>query len=359
MTPEQLRDRLRELGIARDLRTLTDWRQKGLLPPLERASLGRGRGVQRYWSEDVLDQAIAVDCLVKRYGTADETLFGLWLVGYPVDHAVAQQAWIESVKRMQHRRRQAASRYRGGFPGLGRSWWKRLKSHVAFALPWWQELPSSDRERISEFLGDTQEWLRDEENRDDDAYRYAIADLIIGLAKIDRKSFYRWIDDVWADIDPASLFAITPYLELVQSMSLEELDAAQESLASVTNMIRRAVELFGSADCVNAVVIPLLLMKDFLGTMIARILIKTNRAIPEMPLEETIALVHDVVMRVQLPDITKKSDGGVVFAERMHIEWEATKKKLSQVWEERRERWRSRIENQRASLNGRRDPDSG
>src|SRR6516162_4510720 len=71
-TPAELRDRLRELGIARDLRTLTNWREKGLLPPLQRASLGRGRGVKRYWSDDVLDRAIAVDWLLIRCGRADE-----------------------------------------------------------------------------------------------------------------------------------------------------------------------------------------------------------------------------------------------------------------------------------------------
>jgi hypothetical protein len=352
-TPEQLRDRLRELGIARDLRTLTDWRQKGLIPPLQSASRGRGRGVKRYWSDDVLDQAIAADWLLKRCGSTGETLFGLWLAGYAVDHAAAQQAWIHSVERLQHRRQQAASRYSGRFPGLARSWWKRLRSRTGFTSPWWRELPAGDQERISSLLGDTLEWLRDDEERDDDAYRYAIAELIIESSNTNRRKFYRRFDRMWADADPASLFAITPYLELVRSMSPAELTAAHKSLARVASMLRRVVELSGSDDRVGTVVIPMALMRDFLGTLIARILIKASRALPDLPLEESILALHDLVQSVQLVDINKKSDGRFVFSERVYIQWEATKKNLSQLWEHVLKRRKL------ATLNGPPEPASG
>ena len=245
-TPAQLRDRLLELGIRRDLRTLTNWRQKGLLPQLQSVSSGRGRGVKRYWSDEVLDQAIAVDWLMKRCGNADETLFGLWLAGYLVDPIDAQRAWIEELKRVQHRRQQqAASRFSGRFTGLGKSWWNRLKSHVAFTLPWWRELPDNDRENITPNpKGDTEEWLRDDEERDDDAYRYAIANVVIGLMKIDRRAFYNKIDQLWPNIDPASLFAVTPSIEFIESMSLPELEAAQRSIVSVAFMLRHVAEGF-------------------------------------------------------------------------------------------------------------------
>jgi hypothetical protein len=310
--------------------------------------------VKRYWNDDVVDQAIAVDWLLCRSGRADEALLGLWLSGYTVDPAAAQLAWIEDLKRVQHRRQQAASRLSGRFSGLGRSWWKRLKSNAAFTLPWWRQLPDSDRENISNFLGDTQEWLRDDEERDDDAYRYAIADLIIGFTKTDRKAFYKQIDDVWADIDLKSLFAITSYIEFVKSMSLEELDAAQESLSRVTNMLRRVAELLGHADRVDAVIIPLLLMSQLLGTLIARILIKTLRVIPEIPLEESIAILHDLVVRVQSTDITNKIDGRFGFSERVNAEWEVVKKKLLQLWDQALE-----SEDQPLTMNGPPDPASG
>jgi hypothetical protein len=325
-TPAQLRDRLLELGIDRDLRTLTDWRQKGLLPPLLRVSGGRGGGIKRFWGERVLDQAIAADWLLNRSGRAEKTLLWLWLAGYPVDAAAAQRSWIQDIERTQHRRQQAAKRFSGGFPGLGRSWWKGLKSHAALTSPWWRELPESDRERISNFLGETQEWLRDDKERDDDAYRYAIADLMIGLTRADRKSFYRRIDAVWADMDPASLFAITPYLGLVESMSLEELSAAHKSLTEVASALRHVVVLSGVADRVNAAVIPVVLMGDFLGTLVARILVKAAREAPELPLKESLSTLHGLVTSVQFTDIAKKNDNSIELSDRVRREWQATKK---------------------------------
>lgn len=143
-TQTQLRDRLLELGIDRDVRTLTNWRQKGLLPPLQRTGAGRGCGARWFWDEDQLDQAIAIDYLLRRSGLVEETVFALWLSGYPVDTAAARRAWIQHLKRVQHQRWKAASRYSAGLHGLGHSWWKRLKSNKVFGLPWWRESLSSD-----------------------------------------------------------------------------------------------------------------------------------------------------------------------------------------------------------------------
>jgi len=126
-TQTQLCARLQGIGVDRSERTLTDWRNKGLLPPLTSISAGRGRGVKRYWSDEVLDQAIAADWLITKLGRADDVLLALWLSGYPVKSGAAQRAWIQNLKRLQHQRTRAASRYSGGFPSLGRNWWKQLQ----------------------------------------------------------------------------------------------------------------------------------------------------------------------------------------------------------------------------------------
>jgi hypothetical protein len=287
-TQTQLHDRLLELGIDRDLRILIDWRRKGLLPPLLRTSYGRGRGVKRYWSDDVLDQAIAVDWLIKRSGKADEALLGLWLSGYQVDAAKAKRAWIQQLKRVQHRRQKASSRY-GGFPGLGRSWWRRLRrSNKTFDRPWWRELSVDYQELLADFLGDTQEWLRDDINRDDEAYRNEIAELVIRLTKADRKGVYESLDWLWVQLDPVSIFAITPSIEFIGSLSPLELEAAQRAVASVAAMLRHVFQLGDPTARIPAVLAPLILMQDFLGTLIAKSVIKVNREIPELPLGDLI-----------------------------------------------------------------------
>jgi hypothetical protein len=354
-TPAQLRDRLLELGIDRDLRALTDWRQKGLLPPLQRASSGRGRGVKRYWSGDVLDQAIAVDWHMKRCGRADEALLGLWLSGYRVDAAKAKRAWIQQLKRVQHRRQMAASRYSGGFSGLGRGWWRRLQTNEAFSMPWWRDRTSSDLQSFSDFLGDTHEWMRDDVERDDDAYRNQIAELITRLTKADRKRVYRRIDRMWAAIEPASIFAITPSIEFVESISLRELHAAQRSVTSVTTMLRHALQLNGLTGHIPSVIRPLALMRDFLGPLVAKSVIKVNREIPELPLEQTILSLQDFVMGVQSTDIAQKNDGSIHFSERIQIEWRVANKKLLRLWI----RARNKSANQPATPNGHPDHGSG
>lgn len=302
----------------------------------------------------MLDQAIGVDWLVIRSGRADEALLGLWLSGYPVDAAAAQKSWIRQLKRLQHRRQRAASRYSGGFYGLGGSWWKKLLSTKTLDVSWWRDRMGSDRE-LADFLGDTEEWLHDEHERDDDAYRNQIAELIIRLTKADRKGVYRDIDRLWTEIDPASMLPTTSSIKLVESISLQELEAVQRSVAQVARILRHTLQLVSPTDRVQSVIVPLTLMRDLIGPVIAKLLVHTKRAIPEMPLEKTISSLHDFVMSVQSTDINKKNDHSVEFSEQVRIEWQATRKQLSQLWIAVREQ----SANQPVTLNGSRDPASG
>jgi hypothetical protein len=330
-TPTQFREHLSGLGIRRDLRALTDWRQKGLLPPLQTASLGRGRGVKRYWGEDVVDQAIAVDWLVKRCKRADEALLGLWLSGYPVDAAAAKRAWVLQLKRIQHRRQKASSRS-GGFPGLVRSWFRRLQSTKTFEAPWWRERPQEVRQFLVDLLGDTQEWLRDDANRDDEAYRNEIAELVIRLTNEDRNSVYKWVDELWDRLDPVSIFAITPSIEFIEALSSTELETAHRSLVSVAAILLHAFQLGGTTDRVVLVIGRVALMHGFLGALVARALFLAKEMTPRMPLQETISTLHTFVMRVQYTDIAKKNDYRLEVSERVRIEWKATRQQLSQLW---------------------------
>ena len=331
-TPAQLCDRLLELGIGRSPRVLTDWRDKGLLPPLICVSAGRGRGVKRFCSEDVLDQAIAVDWLLKKYDSADEALLGLWLSGYAVDAATAQRAWIQNLNGVQHRRQQAAKRYSGGFTGLGQRWWRKMLASKVLNVPWWRDRPKSDLDLFADFLGDTQEWLRDDDWRDDEAYRNGVAELVIRLFGVDRSSVYCEIDRLWNKIDPVSIFAITPSIEFVESLTRQELDAAQKLLAQVAHMLCHALQLSGPTYCVPQVIAPLLLMRDFIGPLVVKIAIRTKRDAKHLPLEQTISTLHDFVMSVQYADIYRETDDIPVFSDRVRGEWESTEEYLFQLW---------------------------
>ena len=259
----------------------------------------------------------------------DETLLGLWLAGYHVDPVAAQRAWIQHLKREQHRRQRAAFRYSGGFYGLGRSWWRRLQSDEVLRTPW-QDYSASDRKVLGDLLGDSQEWMRDDSERDDDAYKNQIAELIIRLAKADRDEVYEWIDDVWKVLDPASLFAITPSIKFIQSISQQERNAANESLVDLASALQQALELV-PIDRVNRVMIRVAVMGDFLGPLVAKLRIQVSRQISALPFRQIFLLLHDFVKGVQSTDIITKTDGTLGISERARMEWEATKKKLSQL----------------------------
>jgi hypothetical protein len=68
-------------------RQLRDWRAKGLLPPLDLRSQGRGLGVVRYWKgkERILSRAMTVCDFLDRNGRAKWALLGLWFAGYEVN----------------------------------------------------------------------------------------------------------------------------------------------------------------------------------------------------------------------------------------------------------------------------------
>jgi hypothetical protein len=82
-------------------RQLRDWRAKGLLPPLNLRSQGRGLGVLRYWkdNERVLSQAMNVCDSLDRNGRAKWALLGLWFTGYEVKPETVRRLWLESLAR--------------------------------------------------------------------------------------------------------------------------------------------------------------------------------------------------------------------------------------------------------------------
>lgn len=95
----QLVAELQEHGYHVTERQLRDWRAKGLLPPLDRRSRGRGLGVLRYWEDDeiILSQAIAVCDLLDRNGRTKWVPLGLWFAGFEVNLVTVRTLWLESL----------------------------------------------------------------------------------------------------------------------------------------------------------------------------------------------------------------------------------------------------------------------
>jgi hypothetical protein len=78
---------------------LSAWRKDGLLPPLAKSGLGRGKGQSYYWAElDILAQAKAVYDALHRYGRPDQALITVFLSGFAVSPAQLRRAWLYRAK---------------------------------------------------------------------------------------------------------------------------------------------------------------------------------------------------------------------------------------------------------------------
>lgn len=97
----QLVAELQRRGYHVTERQLRDWRVRGLLPPLNLRSQGRGLGVVRYWEDNeiILSQAITVCDFLDRNGRAKWALLGLWFAGYKVKLETVRRLWLELLAR--------------------------------------------------------------------------------------------------------------------------------------------------------------------------------------------------------------------------------------------------------------------
>lgn len=90
ITQDELVGELCKRGYSRiTTRTLTDWRQNGVLPPFDIAGPGRGKGRGRSFSswsqrELVINQAQWVEHLLTIYRMFEDCHVPLWMLGYPV-----------------------------------------------------------------------------------------------------------------------------------------------------------------------------------------------------------------------------------------------------------------------------------
>src|SRR5664279_5777920 len=81
-------------------RNLTNWRAKGLLPPLTKRGRGHGQGTHVFWTQpDILDRAIAVCEFMRQHRRTETALLQLWFAGFDVDAELIRSAWLKALDR--------------------------------------------------------------------------------------------------------------------------------------------------------------------------------------------------------------------------------------------------------------------
>jgi hypothetical protein len=84
LTPKQVIEELAKTGRHVEARTLTDWRNRGLLPKLTERGQGHGRGKAYFWTDpDILDRVALVADLPS--WETDRTILALWSWGFEGD----------------------------------------------------------------------------------------------------------------------------------------------------------------------------------------------------------------------------------------------------------------------------------
>src|SRR6185503_9878061 len=85
ITDDDVIREFRRRRIPMSKRVLTDWRQRGYLPPLESRGRGRGEGRRYYWNNPaVIGQALAVDEILNAGFRRDDIKLVLWLTGHQI-----------------------------------------------------------------------------------------------------------------------------------------------------------------------------------------------------------------------------------------------------------------------------------
>lgn len=100
ITREDLIKVCNRLGYPISHRKLTDWVQKGLLPPLQQRGRGRGQGKEYFWPDrEVVAQAVVVSNYLAWSNRTEDTLLLTWFAGFPVSLDRVRTLW----SRMQSR----------------------------------------------------------------------------------------------------------------------------------------------------------------------------------------------------------------------------------------------------------------
>src|SRR5258708_4479608 len=96
VTPKEVLLRLEQSGrFGLNERQLTDFREKQLLPPLQRSTAPGSRTPLYFWNERVIDQVAYLHDVLQWDRQHDRLYFPLWLAGYDIP--------LRAVHRLQFR----------------------------------------------------------------------------------------------------------------------------------------------------------------------------------------------------------------------------------------------------------------
>jgi len=114
LTQTQVAAEMSRLGHPVTLRRLTDWRSKGLLPPLIKSGLGRKHGTVNLWLQpDIVEQAVLVHKSLAAGTHAKDALIAIWVRGYTIPLVLVRKALIYRWAKSANQIKRHTSKYGG------------------------------------------------------------------------------------------------------------------------------------------------------------------------------------------------------------------------------------------------------
>ncbi|RLW55437.1 MAG: hypothetical protein B6D76_03810 [gamma proteobacterium symbiont of Stewartia floridana] len=328
ITPEEFSSELKRFGISRESRVLTDWRQKGLLPPLVKRGLGRGLGSVYVWNQEVLEQGIAADWLINRTGRLDSTLLGLWMSGFDVNPEKACEAWLTTLELQTKRRNKSAERFKDGVFGLVTSWIRNARK---------KQKIEKDMDTALDDIRDIMEWSYEEGDQSDEDIKNLIVEAIHKLANDDiitpGQEIIEIINYLWDKLEIGKIFNTDDSRELIQFVKNNELYGINQKLEKIRKAIQHFLILQNPEISIETQIISSVgLLNGFIGPIFSKLAISLLRNNIEIPLYFTVDALHEFTMSVQLEDITERDDYYLRFSERVSEEWVERKQIIAKTW---------------------------
>ena len=325
ITPDDLRAELERLGVAVSLRTLTDWRAKGLLPRLEQKGLGQGKGTQQRWlNPEIVDQAIATHFLLKRYSNTQAALLSLWSAGYSVPTNGAKNAWLSRLDR-ELKSHQKHAKKRGGYSLLISGWIER-------ALKRKYVDPSIYSSVFKDFIAEAFGLVIDPEfDFDTDS----TSTLIIDAFNLELTAeVYVNVDKVLEVLRPLLMAAlpIDKVRKTVESITIDELEFIHKQLKVLHSIVRQWVELLSPEIHREQLVFISVMALEATGRFFAHCLIQLQRNELDDPFIESANAIERFTKSLSQTDVIRLSEHKVKLSESGLEQKERFKTELEKVW---------------------------
>jgi hypothetical protein len=342
-----------------------------------RKGRGRGAGAKWFWDCDVLEQAVAADCLLSRYHRTDVVAYGLWISGFAVAPDVVKANWLNCIERDETAVRREAARSRRDFYGLGKSQWKKVlrdseslslrqfivelvvgekhkkkASEESFywhrlgqAIADWYPLPESDPVTpggsidvlAGQFVGAFSAWMLGDEEHDSEEIRCLFAECIEAIETQSNLgsgggNLYELTEGFWEKTEFESIFETESSKSFVASLTEAELDMASTAMVHIREVAGHFLDFRdGPVGKIESIQKQLAVMES-IGPFWTKVLISLHRNRPSWPIWKTVETLHAFVISVKLEDLLTTNKSGPLVSIRFHEKWKKCKEEMSELW---------------------------